>query len=63
MAQGPLAQLRERRPELPESGGHRTTQRASTLGLGLGVSEAALQGLSRNPLADPGLIGVSSGAA
>jgi ABC-type Fe3+-siderophore transport system permease subunit len=30
---------------------------------GLGVAGAALQGLFRNPLADPGLIGVSTGAA
>lgn len=37
------------------------------LGLGagatLGIAGAALQALSRNPLADPGLIGVSGGAA
>ncbi|MBI1389037.1 MAG: iron chelate uptake ABC transporter family permease subunit [bacterium] len=32
-------------------------------GASLGVSGAALQGLFRNPLADPGLVGVSSGAA
>lgn len=32
-------------------------------GIGLGVAGAALQGLFRNPLADPGLIGVSAGAA
>ena len=32
-------------------------------GAGLGLSGAAMQGLFRNPLADPGLIGVSSGAA
>src|SRR5690606_14446577 len=32
-------------------------------GAGLAASGAALQGLFRNPLADPGLIGVSSGAA
>ena len=32
-------------------------------GAGLGASGAALQGIFRNPLADPGLIGVSSGAA
>ena len=36
---------------------------AAAVGAGLGVSGAALQGLFRNPLADPGLIGVSSGAA
>ncbi|MBX3015569.1 MAG: iron ABC transporter permease [Caldilineaceae bacterium] len=35
----------------------------SLIGAGLAVSGAALQGLFRNPLADPGLIGVSSGAA
>ena len=29
----------------------------------LGISGAALQGLFRNPLADPGIIGISSGAA
>jgi iron complex transport system permease protein len=33
------------------------------VGAGLATSGAALQGLFRNPLADPGLIGVSSGAA
>jgi len=32
------------------------------VGAGLGVAGAALQGLFRNPLADPGLIGLSSGA-
>lgn len=34
-----------------------------TVGASLGVSGALMQGLFRNPLADPGLIGVSSGAA
>lgn len=33
------------------------------IGGGLAVAGAAMQGLFRNPLADPGLIGVSSGAA
>jgi iron complex transport system permease protein len=33
------------------------------VGAALGGSGAALQGLFRNPLADPGLLGVSSGAA
>lgn len=33
------------------------------IGAGLGMAGAAMQGLFRNPLADPGLIGVSSGAA
>ncbi|HEY4250573.1 MAG TPA: iron ABC transporter permease [Roseomonas sp.] len=33
------------------------------VGAGLGSAGAALQGLFRNPLADPGLIGVSAGAA
>ncbi|WP_374339943.1 FecCD family ABC transporter permease [Methyloversatilis sp.] len=32
-------------------------------GAGLGIAGAAMQGLLRNPLADPGLVGVSSGAA
>ncbi|MDF7673694.1 iron ABC transporter permease [Acetobacteraceae bacterium ESL0709] len=32
-------------------------------GAALGISGAVMQGLFRNPLADPGLIGVSSGAA
>jgi iron complex transport system permease protein len=36
---------------------------AVLVGSGLAVSGAALQGMFRNPLADPGLIGVSSGAA
>lgn len=33
------------------------------VGAALSVSGAAMQGLFRNPLADPGLIGISSGAA
>ena len=33
------------------------------VGMGLGTSGAILQGLFRNPLVDPGFIGVSSGAA
>lgn len=36
---------------------------AALVGLGLGVSGAIMQGLTRNPLADPGIIGVSAGAA
>jgi len=36
---------------------------ALLVGAGLAVSGAMLQGLFRNPLADPGLIGVSAGAA
>lgn len=35
----------------------------AAIGAGLGAAGAALQGLFRNPLADPGLIGVSSGSA
>ncbi len=33
------------------------------IGSGLAIAGAALQGLFRNPLADPGIIGVSSGAS
>ncbi|MEM9530262.1 MAG: iron ABC transporter permease [Pseudomonadota bacterium] len=36
---------------------------AAFVGAALGLAGAALQGLFRNPLADPGLIGVSGGAA
>ena len=36
---------------------------AGLVGASLAVSGASLQGLFRNPLADPGLIGVSAGAA
>lgn len=36
---------------------------AGFVGASLGISGASLQGLFRNPLADPGLIGVSAGAA
>ncbi|MGH8776785.1 MAG: FecCD family ABC transporter permease [Jiangellaceae bacterium] len=36
---------------------------ACLVGAGLGVAGASLQGVFRNPLADPGLLGVSSGAA
>lgn len=32
------------------------------IGAGLGISGASVQGLFRNPLAEPGLIGISSGA-
>ncbi|MGM0876192.1 MAG: FecCD family ABC transporter permease [Bacillota bacterium] len=32
-------------------------------GIGLGISGAILQGLSRNPLADPGILGLHSGAS
>jgi iron complex transport system permease protein len=32
------------------------------IGAGLGISGAAIQGLFRNPLAEPGLIGISAGA-
>jgi iron complex transport system permease protein len=33
---------------------------AAGIGAGLGVAGAALQGLLRNPLADPGIVGISS---
>lgn len=36
---------------------------ACLVGAALGLSGAVLQGLTRNPLADPGLLGVSAGAA
>lgn len=36
---------------------------AVIVGVSLAVSGAAMQGLFRNPLADPGLVGISSGAA
>lgn len=36
---------------------------AALIGAGLAAAGAAMQGLFRNPLADPGLIGVSAGAA
>jgi len=36
---------------------------AALVGASLAVSGAAMQGLFRNPLADPGLIGIASGAA
>ncbi|HBA36021.1 MAG TPA: heme ABC transporter permease [Gammaproteobacteria bacterium] len=36
---------------------------AVLVGAGLAISGAAMQGLFRNPLADPALIGISSGAA
>lgn len=35
----------------------------ATVGFSLGITGAAMQGLLRNPLADPGVIGVSAGAA
>lgn len=36
---------------------------ALLVGLGLGIAGAVLQGLTRNPLADPGIVGVNAGAA
>ena len=36
---------------------------ATLAGMGLGLAGAALQGIMRNPLAGPDLVGVSSGAA
>lgn len=36
---------------------------AILIGAGLGISGASMQGLFRNPLADPSLIGISSGAS
>jgi iron complex transport system permease protein len=35
---------------------------AALVGLGLGTSGAIMQGLTRNPLADPGILGISAGA-
>jgi iron complex transport system permease protein len=35
---------------------------AALVGLALGVSGAILQGLTRNPLADPGILGIGAGA-
>ncbi len=39
------------------------TLMATFIGAGLAVAGASMQGLFRNPLADPGLIGVSTGAS
>lgn len=39
------------------------TLMAASVGAGLAICGAAMQGMFRNPLADPGLIGVSTGAA
>jgi iron complex transport system permease protein len=36
---------------------------AIVVGAGLGVSGAVMQGLFRNPMADPGIIGISTGAS
>lgn len=36
---------------------------SAAVGAALAISGAAMQGLFRNPLADPGLVGISSGAA
>ncbi|MCU0491712.1 MAG: iron ABC transporter permease [Chloroflexaceae bacterium] len=36
---------------------------AALVGMALGVSGAIMQGLTRNPLADPGIIGISAGAS
>ena len=34
-----------------------------TVGAALGLSGAILQGVTRNPLADPGIMGINAGAA
>ena len=39
------------------------TLAAIFIGAGLSIAGAAIQGLFRNPLADPGLVGISSGAS
>ena len=39
------------------------TMAALVVGIGLGVSGALIQGLTRNPLGDPGILGVDAGAA
>ena len=39
------------------------TVAALVVGVGLGVSGALIQGLTRNPLGDPGILGVDAGAA
>lgn len=36
---------------------------AFMIGMALSVSGAILQGITRNPLADPGIVGVTSGAS
>ena len=36
---------------------------AALAGAALGLAGAAMQGLTRNPLADPGILGVNAGAA
>jgi iron complex transport system permease protein len=36
---------------------------AALVGLALGVAGAIMQGLTRNPLADPGILGISAGAS
>jgi len=36
---------------------------AYLVGVGLGISGTILQGITRNPLADPGIIGINSGAS
>lgn len=53
----PLASLILTQLRLPR------TLLALLVGAALGLSGAVLQGLTRNPLAEPGLLGVSSGAA
>ena len=35
---------------------------AALVGMALGISGAIMQGLTRNPLADPDIIGISAGA-
>ncbi|WP_413372904.1 FecCD family ABC transporter permease [Paenibacillus taichungensis] len=35
---------------------------ALLLGLGLGIAGAVIQGIARNPLADPGMLGINAGA-
>jgi len=57
------------RPEADSYGAHVVRQRVSRTvfgffcGAALGVSGALMQSVTRNPLADPGILGVNSGAA
>ncbi|MFJ2609160.1 FecCD family ABC transporter permease [Streptomyces sp. NPDC091279] len=54
---GGSAQLVVRQQRLPRTG------LGILVGVALGLSGALMQGLTRNPIADPGLLGVNSGAS
>jgi iron complex transport system permease protein len=60
---GPIFTARPAEREGGKRMSNLTRRRILTLGAALGLAGAVMQGVTRNPLADPGLLGVNAGAA